>query len=154
MNRATWVGRVGKEPEIKSTQTGKEVANFTLATSERWKDPSGQKQERTSWHNIVCWHPGLIGVIKNYVHKGDQLLVEGSIETRSWEKDGEKRYTTEIVMNFNATLEMLGSPSGNSGQRAGSGAVNDPARQEPHGGGGAGFSDDLSDEIPFRPVFI
>ena len=145
MNRATLVGRVGKEPEIRTIQSGKEVANFTLATSERWKDQSGQKQEKTHWHNIVCWNPGLVGVIKNYVHKGDQLLVEGSIETRKWQdQSGADRYTTEIVMNFNATLEMLGSKGDGDRQR-----VNDPARQEPHGQGAASLGDDLSDEIPW-----
>lgn len=149
MNRATLVGRVGKEPEVKTTQSGKEVATFSLATSERWKDQSGQKQERTSWHNVVCWNPGLIGVIKNYVHKGDQLLVEGSIETRSYEKNGEKRYATDIVMNFNATLEMLGSKQQARDERP---PVNDPAQQGPQGSGPARLGDDLEDEVPFAPA--
>ena len=104
VNKVTLVGNVGTDPEVKELTNGK-VANFSLATSERYKDKSGQKQEKTEWHNIVAYG-NVVSVIESYVNKGDRLYIEGSIHTRKWEdKDGNTRYSTEIKLR---DLTMLG----------------------------------------------
>ena len=96
VNKAILVGRLGKDPEVKYTQGGTSVAKFTLATNEVWKDQSGEKQERTEWHNIVAWSK-LAEICGQYLSKGSRVYIEGRIQTRSWEdKEGNKRYTTEI----------------------------------------------------------
>jgi single-strand DNA-binding protein len=96
LNKVMLLGRLGQEPELKYTPSGSAVCNFSLATTESWSDKSGQKQERTEWHRIVVW--GKLGELCNqYLSKGRQAFVEGTLQTRSWEgKDGQKRYTTEI----------------------------------------------------------
>jgi single-strand DNA-binding protein len=96
LNKVMLLGRLGQEPELKYTPSGSAVCNFSLATTETWSDKSGQKQEKTEWHRIVVW--GKLGELCNqYLAKGRQAFVEGTLQTRSWEgKDGQKRYTTEI----------------------------------------------------------
>jgi single-strand DNA-binding protein len=95
-NRVVLIGNVGKDPEIRYTTSGVPVATFALATSEMWKDKDGSPQERTDWHNVVAWRK-LAEIIQEIVKKGSRLLVEGKIQTRSYDKNGEKRYVTEIV---------------------------------------------------------
>lgn len=96
VNKVIILGRLGQDPELKYTPSGAAVCNFSLATSDNWVDKSGQKQEKTEWHRIVVW--GKLGELCNqYLAKGRQAFVEGTLQTRSWEgKDGQKRYTTEI----------------------------------------------------------
>lgn len=107
LNRVTLIGNLGKDPEMKYTTNGTAVANFSLATSESWKDDSGQKQERTEWHNIVVWRK-LAEVCAEYLKKGSRVYLEGKIQTRSYDdKNGVKRYVTEIVMS---EMIMLDSP--------------------------------------------
>lgn len=114
-NQALLVGNLGKDPEVKTLPNGDKVANFTIATSETWKDKQGQKQERTVWHNIVCWR-GLAEVVEKYVKKGDRVLVTGRIDNRSYDKqDGTKGYISEIVVD---NLRMLGGKRG-EGESAG-----------------------------------
>lgn len=97
VNKVILVGRLGKDPEVRNLENGASVANFTLATSESYKDKTtGEKKEITEWHNIVLWR-GLAEIAAKYLHKGDMIYVEGRLRTRSWEKDGVTRYTTEIV---------------------------------------------------------
>ena len=97
INKAILIGNLGRDPEVRYTADGRAVANFSIATSERWKDKnSGEMQERTEWHRIVAW--GKLGEIcGEYLSKGRQVYVEGKLQTRSWEKDGITRYTTEII---------------------------------------------------------
>ena len=99
MNRVTLLGRLGNDPDVRSTQDGTTVANFSLATSEKWTDTNGEKQEKTEWDRCVAW--GKQGEnIGKYFNKGSEILVEGMLQTRSWEdKEGNKRYTTEIKVN-------------------------------------------------------
>lgn len=105
VNKAILVGRLGKDPEIKYTPSGTAIANFTMATSENYKDKDGQKQERTEWHRIVAFGK-LAEICGEYLAKGKQVYIEGRIQTRSWDdKDGNKKYMTEIVAN---TMQMLG----------------------------------------------
>lgn len=151
LNKVTLIGNVGKDPEIRSTNDGREVANLVLATSESWTDKnSGERKEKTEWHRITCFNPGLIGVIKNYVKKGSKLYVEGQLQTRKWQdQNGQDRYTTEIILQgYNCNLTMLDSRSG------GGGAANDQFSDTPSTGGSSAASgsaavDELDDEIPF-----
>ncbi|MBI5326702.1 MAG: single-stranded DNA-binding protein [Deltaproteobacteria bacterium] len=109
INKAILVGRLGKDPEIKYMPSGIAIANFTIATSENYKDKDGQKQERTEWHRIVAFGK-LAEICGEYLTKGKQVYIEGRIQTRSWDdKDGNKKYMTEIVAN---TMQMLGKPEG------------------------------------------
>ena len=116
VNKVILVGNLGRDPEMRHTQTGRPVANFTLATNERWRDKDGQQQERTEWHKIVVWDR-LAEICTEYLTKGKQIYIEGRLQTREWEdREGNKRYTTEIVAN---QMQMLGrrdesAPSGPS----------------------------------------
>jgi single-strand DNA-binding protein len=110
INKVILVGNVGSDPEIRSTQDGREIANFSLATSESWTDKrSGEKQEKTEWHRVVVFSSGLAGIVKSYVKKGSKLYIEGTLQTRKWtDKQAIERYTTEIVLqNFNSTLQIV-----------------------------------------------
>jgi single-strand DNA-binding protein len=106
LNKAMLIGRLGRDPEVRYTPDGLAVANFSIATSEEWNDKStGEKKERTEWHRIVVF--GKLGEIcGEYLSKGKQVYIEGRLQTRSWEKDGIKRYTTEIVAT---DMQMLGT---------------------------------------------
>lgn len=110
INKVILVGNVGKQPEVRRTEGGAAVANFTLATSEKYKDKAGNLQEQTEWHNIVCWR-SLAEIVEKYVAKGSQLYIEGKIRTREWEKEGAKHYRTEIMAD---TIQMLGKKPDNS----------------------------------------
>ena len=100
INKATVLGNVGKDPEIRSFPNGDRVANFSLATSESWKDKTtGEKKTKTEWHNIVVKTEPLVEIVSKYVKKGSKLIVDGKLETRKWEKDGATRFTTEIVLH-------------------------------------------------------
>lgn len=113
INKVILVGNVGQKPEMKAMPSGDQVASFSLATSESWKDKNtGQQQERTEWHNCVAFK-GLAGVIGQYVNQGSKLYVEGQLRTQSWEKDGVKRYKTEIVVS---DMQMLDSKGGDQQQ--------------------------------------
>ena len=112
INKVILVGNVGQDPEIRSTQDGREIASFSIATSDSWKDKNtGEKKEKTEWHRLAIFSPGLVGVVKNYVKKGTKLYIEGSLQTRKWtDAQGIEKYTTEIVLqNFNSTLQILDS---------------------------------------------
>lgn len=141
MNRATLIGHLGADPEIRRTQDGRPIANLRLATSETWKDKNtGEKKERTEWHRVVVFNEGLCKVIEQYVKKGAKVLVEGQIQTRKWtDQSGVEKYSTEIVMQgFNANLVMLDGPKGER-QDTGGQAAEQPS----------GHSYDIDDEIPF-----
>lgn len=153
LNRATLIGRVGKDPEIKKTTNGSKVANFTIATSESWKDKNtGEKNEKTMWHNLVVWDERLIdGILSKYVHKGDEILIEGQIENRKYtDTNGVERWITEIVLkSFNSKVLLLsggkkGAPANDARDGGGAGEKKGNAPVHPHGV-------DISDEIPFNP---
>jgi single-strand DNA-binding protein len=109
INKVILIGNLGRDPEVRYTPSGVAVANFPLATSEEWKDKNtGEKQEKTEWHKIVAWRR-LGEICGEYLHKGSQIYIEGKLQTRAWEdRDGNKRYTTEVVAQ---TMQMLG-PAG------------------------------------------
>ena len=122
INKVILVGNLGRDPEVRYTQNGNAVANLNLATNEVWNDKSGQRQERTEWHRIVVWGKQA-EIAKEYLTKGRQIYVEGSLQTRQWEdKDGQKRYTTEIRCQRFLMLGGRGG-EGRSESVAGSGAA-------------------------------
>ena len=109
VNRVILVGRLGKDPEVRNLESGATVANFTLATSESYKDrTTGEKKEVTEWHNIVLWK-GLAEISQKYLHKGDMVYIEGKLRTRSWEKEGVTRYTTEVVADNMTMIATKGT---------------------------------------------
>jgi single-strand DNA-binding protein len=139
VNKVILVGRLGKDPEVKYTQGGTAVAKFTLATNEVWKDQSGEKQERTEWHNIVAW-TRLAEICGQYLTKGSRVYIEGRIQTRSWEdKDGNKRYTTEIRADNMVMLSGKGDEVRHE-KSAAAAASSDGASGEP---------EITDDDIPF-----
>lgn len=141
INKVTLIGNVGRDPEIRTTQDGKEIASITLATSESWKDKaSGERKERTEWHRIVVFSDGLVSIIKNYVKKGSKLYIEGALQTRKWvDNSGTEKYSTEIVLQgYSAVLLMLDSNRNHSDHS------NHSSSSE------SSFSaEEIDDEIPF-----
>ena len=138
VNKVILVGNLGRDPEVRYTPGGSAVANFTLATTDRWNDPSGEKKERTEWHRIVVWGKQA-EIAGEYLRKGRQVYVEGSLQTREWtDRDGNKRYTTEVrVQRF----QMLGARPGEERQPVPAhGPMEEVAEPE------AGFGED---DIPF-----
>lgn len=114
VNKAILIGRLGKDPEVRNLENGVSVANFSIATTEVYRDKTtNEKKEITEWHNIVLWR-GLADIAAKYLHKGDMVYIEGKLRTRSWEKDNVTRYTTEIVGDNMTMLTPKGSGSGSS----------------------------------------
>lgn len=109
VNKVVLIGRVGKDPEIRTSSEGKKFASFSLATSETYKDKSGQRQEKTEWHNVAIFNSGLSELVDRYVSKGSRIYVEGALHARKWtDKSGNDRYTTEVVLSgYNCNLCLL-----------------------------------------------
>jgi len=115
VNKVMLIGNVGRDPEVRYTQSGAPVASFSMATSESWKNQSGEWQEKTEWHNIVCWR-FLAERAEKYVKKGTRLYIEGKLSTRNWDdKDGKKNYRTEIVASDMMFLDSRGEGQGSGG---------------------------------------
>ena len=149
VNKVILIGHLGNEPEIRYMPNGGAVANLTLATSESWRDKqSGEMREKTEWHRVIIFGK-LAEVAGEYLKKGSQVYIEGSLQTRKWQdQSGQDRYTTEVVVNIGGSMQMLG---GNSGNQAGS---QQPARQsqQPQQAPQNEPPMDLDDEIPFAPI--
>ena len=112
VNKVILLGNSGKDPEIRSMQSGSKMATFSMATSKRWRDKNTQEQrDKTSWHNIVVFGDGLVDIVEKYVKKGSKIYVEGELQTRKWQdQDGNDRYSTEVVLQgFNSNLTLLDS---------------------------------------------
>jgi single-strand DNA-binding protein len=151
INKVILVGNLGQDPEIRYTADGRPIANFSIATSESWKDKnSGEKREKTEWHRVVVFGK-LAEICGEYLSKGRQVYIEGKLQTRKWQgQDGQDRYTTEVVVDsFNGVMQMLGT------RDAGGGGTRPAA-----GGGGGGspqdqgypqqpYQNDKEDDIPF-----
>jgi single-strand DNA-binding protein len=143
LNKVMLIGRLGGDPELRHTQGGQAVANFSLATSERWKDKSDKIQERTEWHRVVAW--GKTGeTAAKYLTKGREVFIEGKIQTKEWQdKDGNKRYTTEIVAQSVTFIGSGSESSSNDGASKG-GGVSKPTYEEDN------FDQSFNDDdIPF-----
>lgn len=152
VNKVLLIGNVGKAPTIANTKDGKEIATFTLATSESWKDKnSGEKKSVSEWHKIVVYSPGLVNLVKNYVNKGSKLYIEGKIKTRSYkDKDGVEKYITEILLQgYEGKIQLLGSPQASGGtQPQTNNSQNDPWAQIESICNEKSI-EELSDDIPF-----
>ena len=158
VNKVILVGNLGRDPEVRSTQDGMKIVNFSLATSETWRDrQSGERRERTEWHRVVIFNERLAEVAERYLRKGSKIYVEGQLQTRKWQgQDGQDKYTTEVVLQrFRGELTMLdtrgeggggggdyGGGGGGGGYSSGGGGGGGPSGGPPSGG-------DLDDEIPF-----
>ena len=149
INKVILVGNLGKDPEVRYMPSGGAVANVTLATSDQWKDKqTGEQRERTEWHNVVFFQR-LAEIVGEYLKKGSQVYVEGSLRTRKWQdKSGNDRYTTEIVAS---EMQMLGGRGGGGGGSSASyNSSKAPAAAESQGGGsGGGYDEGFDDDIPF-----
>ncbi|WP_425154606.1 single-stranded DNA-binding protein [Candidatus Palauibacter sp.] len=125
LNKATLIGNLGADPEVRSTNAGTRVATLSVATSRRWTSRAGEPQEKTEWHRVVCWDK-LAEICERYLSKGDRVYVEGRIEYRQWEgQDGQTRYTTEI-----RALEMIMLGSGGGGRESYSSTEAGPAKSD------------------------
>lgn len=169
LNKVTLIGNLGRDPEIRRTQDGRAIANFSIATSETWKDRNtGERKEKTEWHRIACFAEGLNRVIEQYVKKGTKVYIEGQLQTRKWQdQNGQDKYTTEVVLqNYGGTLILLDSRGGGGGggdfggggdYGGGGGYGGGQSGGGFDGGGGGGQSgggfggggSDMDDDIPF-----
>ena len=144
LNKVLLIGRLGADPEIKQMVNGKNVARFSLATSQTWKDKNtGEKKEKTEWHRVVIFNEGLVNVVQQYLKKGAQIYLEGQLSTRKWkdEQSGQDKYSTEIVLQgFNSTLTMLGNKSTTTQNEEKSSLPNEENSTS---------ENDLDDQIPF-----
>lgn len=141
VNKVILIGNLGADPEKRVTGTGQSVTNFNIATTDRWTDKGGQKQERTEWHRIVVWGAQAENCAQ-YLAKGRQVYIEGRLQTRQWDdKEGNKRYTTEVVAQ---RVQFLGGPRGSEGggSEGGGGAFTPTTNETPSFGGGG-------DDVPF-----
>jgi len=156
VNKVILIGNLGRDPEIRSMQSGDKVCNLSVATSERWKDRnSGEMQEKTEWHRVVVFDQKLAEVAEKYLKKGGKVFLEGQLQTRKWtDNSGVEKYTTEVVLQrFRGELVMLdsrgGGDGGGGGYDSGPTDYGNPQPAMAAGGGGMSGADDLDDEIPF-----
>jgi single-strand DNA-binding protein len=140
LNKVQLIGNLGADPEARSLNNGGEVVNLRVATTENWKTQDGERKERTEWHQVVIFNEGLGKVAKSYLRKGSKVYLEGALQTRKWtDKDGNDRYSTEIVLQkFRGELVLLDS-KGASDQQGGGGSA---PRSQP-------INADLDDDVPF-----
>lgn len=163
-NKVQLIGHLGADPETRRLNSGDSVCNLRIATTDRWRDKaSGERKERTEWHTVVIFNDALAKVADQYLKKGSHVAIEGKLQTRTWEKDGQKHYTTEIVLqNFDGQLQML-DKKGDDDDRGGRRDDRDRGRDDRdrnygsekgrdggRGGGGRTASRDMDDEIPFN----
>ena len=153
VNKVILLGNLGRDPEIRSMQSGAKMASFSIATSKRWKDKNTQEQkEKTSWHNIVVFGDGLVDIVEKYVKKGSKIYVEGEIQTRKWQdKDGNDRYTTEIILQgYNCNLTLLDSRNSSQVMGENSQEIEQTKTIDQDSFGSQNTdSDDLEEDIPF-----
>jgi single-strand DNA-binding protein len=162
VNKVILLGNLGRDPEVRNTQDGSKIVNLSLATSESWKDrASGERKEKTEWHRVVIFNPNLADIAERYLKKGSKVYLEGALQTRKWtDKDGQERYSTEVVIGrFKGELTLLDGRGGEGAGAGGGGDYDNGARsggsggggQRSGGGGGQSWQPpaDLDDEIPF-----
>jgi len=156
VNKVILIGNLGADPEIRRTQDGRPIANLRVATSETWRDKAtGERREKTEWHRVVIFNEGLCKIVEQYVKKGSKVYLEGSLQTRKWQdKDGQDRYSTEVVLQgFNSQLTMLDKMGGGgdfSSEAGGSDfGSSGPQTRKPVPVGAGGKRGDMDDEIPF-----
>ena len=151
VNKVILIGNLGRDPEVRHTQSGDPIVHLSVATSETWRDrQSGERRERTEWHRVVIFNENLGKIAQQYLQKGSKVYLEGQLQSRKWQdQSGQERYTTEVVLQrYRGELTMLDSRSGGGGGSGGAsnGDQADFGGPPSDGGGGGG---DLDDEIPF-----
>lgn len=154
INKVILVGNLGKDPEVRTLNSGDKVCNLRIATSETWRDKAaGERKEKTEWHQVVIFNPPLAEVAEKYLRKGSKVYLEGALQTRKWtDKDGAEKYTTEIVLQkYRGELTMLdGKGEGGGSYAGGDSGSQYSGGQGGNGGGGQAFAAaELDDEIPF-----
>ena len=153
VNKTILLGNLGRDPEIRSMQSGAKMASFSIATSKRWKDRNTQEQkEKTSWHNIVVFGDGLVDIVEKYVKKGSKIYVEGELQTRKWQdKDGNDRYTTEVILQgYNCNLTLLDSRNNSQiSNESMAASENTSAIDDNSFDKSSNDSNDLDEDIPF-----
>ncbi len=155
VNKVILIGNLGRDPEVRFSQDGTKIVNFSIATSERWKDKStGERREKTEWHRVVLFNEHLAEIAEQYLHKGSKVYVEGALQTRKWTgNDGVEKYSTEVVLQrYRGELTMLdtrGDGGGGGGYGVSDGGPPPPADDGGGPGGAAPGGGDLDDEIPF-----
>jgi len=158
VNKVILIGNLGADPEVRRTQDGRPIVNLRVATSDTWRDKTtGERREKTEWHRVVIFSEGLAKIAEQYLKKGSKVYLEGALQTRKWQdKDGQDRYSTEVVLQgFNSALTMLdtrgggGAGAADSDDFGSSGASPARGRQPAFAGAGGGKRDDMDDEIPF-----
>jgi single-strand DNA-binding protein len=156
VNKVILIGNLGADPEIRRTQDGRPIANLRVATSETWRDKAtGERREKTEWHRVVIFNEGLCKVVEQYLKKGSKVYLEGALQTRKWQdKDGQDRYSTEVVLQgFNSQLQMLDKIGGGGdfGSEPGGSdfGSSGPQTRKPVPVGAGGKRGDMDDEIPF-----
>jgi single-strand DNA-binding protein len=146
INKVILIGNLGRDPETRYTQGGNAVTNFSVATSDSWKDKqSGEQQERTEWHNVVCF-TRLAEIAGEYLKKGSKVYIEGSLRTSSWEQDGQKRYRTEVIAR---DLQMLDSRGGGAPTGFEPSTPGQMGRPQAENAPTVSDADDFDDDIPF-----
>lgn len=150
INKVILIGNCGGDPEVRYLPNGNAVANVTLATSDSWKDKqTGQQQERTEWHRVVFFGK-VAEIVGQYASKGSKLYIEGRLQTREWEKDGIKRYTTEVVVDMGGQMQLLdGAPQQGQGQQQNRQQQRQPQQQSHPAQQQAPDHDDFDSDIPF-----
>lgn len=151
LNKWTGIGNLGRDPEVRSLNSGSKVVNFTMACSEKYKTKDGEQKETTEWVNVAIFNDRLADVAERFLRKGSKVYIEGPLRTRKWsDKDGNDRYTTEVVLQgFRGELILLDSGKSGDGER--SGGQKPAARGGSTGGAGWATQNDLNDEVPFGP---
>ena len=153
VNKVILLGNLGRDPDIRTMQSGSKMASFSIATSKRWKDKSTQEtKEKTSWHNIVIFGEGLVDIVEKYVKKGSKIYVEGELQTRKWQdQDGNDKYTTEVVLQgYNSNLTLLDSRNNTQQQQAENQSdMGNDQQIESNSSSQSSDSDDSDEDIPF-----
>ena len=152
INKVILIGNLGRDPEIRSTQDGREIANLAIATSENWTDKNtGEKREKTEWHRVVVFSAGLTKIAKQYLRKGSKVYVEGSLQTRKWtDQSGVEKYTTEVVLqNYGGTLTMLDGAKRDGGGASSGGSSSYGGSSNEFNPGPLAGNNDFDDDIPF-----
>lgn len=159
LNRVMLIGSLGRDPEVRNTNSGTKIVNLSVATSETWKDrTSGERREATEWHRVVIFAEGIADIAERYLRKGSKVYIEGALQTRKWQdQSGQDRYSTEVVLQGpGAVLTMLDGAKGqdggsrDGGQRGNGGAASGGrGEQRQAGGDQSSWADELNDDLPF-----
>lgn len=149
INKVILVGNLGQDPRVSNTQSGAKVVSFSVATTDTWRDKaSGERKDRTEWHRVVIFNPNLADTAERFLRKGSKVYLEGALQTREYEKDGQRHFTTEVVLqNYSSTLVMLDGRG--DGAPAGAGDIYDASAANGWDAGAESTAPIVDDDVPF-----